>query len=116
MYPSQLDLLQHIGLEIDFIVRNTKGKGKSEVLGDEVLTRAIVRGLEIIGEAAKRLHPDFKTQNAHIEWRQMAGTRDILIHEYFGVDYDIVWNIIENILPDLQPAIEQMISIEGQRT
>ena len=99
MYPSQLDLLQHIRLEIDFILRNTKGKSKDAVLNDEVLTRAIIRGLEIIGEAATRLHPDFKIRYAYIEWREMAGTRDILIHEYFGVDYDIVWNIVENILP-----------------
>ena len=85
------------------------------MLDDEVLTRAIVRGLEIIGEASKRIHPDFKTQYGHIEWRQMAGTRDILIHEYFGVDYDIVWNIVENILPELQPSIERIINPEKQR-
>jgi uncharacterized protein with HEPN domain len=87
MYPSQLDLLQHIRLEADFIVRNISGKSKDAVLTDEVLTRAIIRGLEIIGEASKRLHPDFKVRYPHIEWKEMAGTRDILIHEYFGVDY-----------------------------
>ena len=79
------------------------------------MTRAIIRGLEIIGEAAKKLHPDFKSQYTYIEWKEMAGTRDILIHEYFGVDYDIVWNIVENLLPVLQPALEQIIQTEKQR-
>ncbi|MDB5284582.1 MAG: hypothetical protein JWO06_3657 [Bacteroidota bacterium] len=81
---------------------------------DEVLIRAIIRGLEIIGEAAKRLHPDFKAKYSYIQWKEMAGTRDILIHEYFGVDYDIVWNIVENLLPLLRPAIENIIQIEEQ--
>ncbi|HWB64708.1 MAG TPA: HepT-like ribonuclease domain-containing protein [Chitinophagales bacterium] len=68
-----------------------------------------------MGEAAKRLDPAFKAKYFHVKWKEMAGTRDILIHEYFGVDYDIIWNLAENILPELLPIIEQIIELEERQ-
>ena len=107
---SDLGFLQHIKEEVDFILSATKGRTQNEVIDDAVLCRAVVRSLEIIGEAAKKIGPDFKLQYPQIEWRKLAGTRDKLIHDYFGVDYEVVWNIIETKLPVLQEVIETILT------
>ena len=105
------ELLRHILDETNFVLKNTSGKSKEEILNDDVLIRAVVRSLEIIGEATKKIHPDFKLLHPSVSWKEMAGTRDKLIHDYFGVDYDIVWDIIENNLPDLKIQSEFILSI-----
>ena len=102
MYASNLELLRHIQDEVDFVLKNVDKKEKDEVINDGILCRAIVRSLEIIGEASTKLNDEFKAKYPHIEWKKMAGTRNRLIHDYFGVDYDIVWDIIQTKLPDLQ--------------
>lgn len=66
---------------------------------DETRRRAFVRGLEIIGEATKRVPEDFRTKHPDLPWKQMAGMRDRLIHDYFGVDYEIVWDVVKNHIP-----------------
>jgi len=78
----------------------------------EVLKRACVRSLEVIGEAVKNLSEDFKERNPEVEWKKIAGLRDKLIHRYFGVDWDIVWDIIKNKLPDLEEKIRKLIEKE----
>lgn len=109
MLPSNLELLRHIKDECDFIVKYTTKKSKETVFEDQILCRALVRSLEIIGEASRKLDEEFKSLYPHVEWKKMAGTRDRLIHDYFGIDYDIVWDIIENKLPDLNHSISQII-------
>lgn len=109
MLASNLELLRHIQDECDFILKHTNGKSKETVLSDNVLSRAIVRSLEIIGEAARKVDDEFKSAYPHVEWKKMAGTRDRLIHDYFGIDYDIVWDIIEAKLPDLHHFIGEII-------
>ncbi len=74
-----------------------------------MLCRAVVRSIEIIGEASKKIDDEFKSTHNHIEWKKIAGTRDKLIHDYFGIDYDIVWDIIENKIPDLDHFLKQLI-------
>ena len=101
MLNSNLDLLRHIKDEVDFVLSYTEGKSQEQVMHDEVLCRAIIRSLEIIGEASKKLDEDFKSDHPEIEWKKMARTRDRVIHHYFGVDYDIVWDVIQSKLPDL---------------
>jgi uncharacterized protein with HEPN domain len=71
-----------------------------------------VRSLEIIGEAAKQIPDDVRQQYPRVEWRAMAGMRDRLIHAYFGVDYDIVWDAVINKVPALQQEIERILQQE----
>ena len=69
---------------------------------DPILQRAIVRSLEIIGEASKPLPAEMRNANPAVEWRAMARMRDRLIHDYFGVDLDIVWRVLQSNIPALR--------------
>lgn len=105
MLYSNLELLRHIYDEVVFILSNSKNKNQNDLLTDGLFSRAVIRSLEIIGEASKKIDDEFKILHPYIEWRKMAGTRDRLIHNYFGVDYDVVWDLIQNKIPDLQESI-----------
>ncbi len=113
---SPLEYLQHIREELLFLLRRSAGLDESEFLRDETLKRAFVRSLEVIGEAAKKLPQAFREQNAQVDWRGMAGMRDHLIHGYFGVDYDLVWDAAVNKAPELLPEIERLIAQAEQPT
>ena len=89
-----------------------QGLEKETFLHDETLKRAFVRSLEIIGEAVKQLPNDLKQRYGYLDWRAMAGMRDRLIHGYFGVDYDIVWDVVTTKIPVLQQAIEHILCQE----
>lgn len=109
MHPTLTEFLFHIKDEVEFCMRETKDIGFETFQNDKVLTRAIVRSLEIIGEACKKLPPDFTSQFPLIPWKDMAGMRDRLIHHYFGVDLEIVWNTVKDDLPNLSVWIAPMI-------
>lgn len=87
----------------------TQGLAQATFLHDETLKRAFVRSLEIIGEALKQLPDDVKQRYGHLEWRAMAGMRDRLMHGYFGVDYDMVWDVVTTKIPELQQAVEHIL-------
>ncbi len=91
---------------IDFM----QGRAKSDLESDEQLSLAVVRLLEILGEAAKNVSEDLRKDYPDIPWRQIAGTRDRLIHGYFDVDLDIVWQIISTDLPVLVAQLEKALS------
>ena len=104
--------LRHILDEIKFLNDHCKGLELHELMEDEVLKRACIRSFEIIGEAVKKLSESFKNKHPELEWRKIAGLRDVLIHHYFGVDWDIVWDIIRNKIPDLEEKIRRLIEEE----
>ena len=83
------------------IVRYTRGLNKEEFLKDEKTYDAVVRNLTVIGEAVKHIHDKVRERYAQLEWREIAGFRDIAIHEYFGIDEEILWDIIQNEVPSL---------------
>ncbi len=109
MCKSNIELLRHILDEIVFILENTKDKNSTLIKDDPLLSRAVVRSLEIIGEASRKLDATFIMRYHHIEWRKISDTRNRLIHNYMGVDYDIVWNIITDKLPTLQLELESIV-------
>ncbi|MGK7884369.1 MAG: DUF86 domain-containing protein [Crocosphaera sp.] len=109
MYLSSNDYLRHILDETNYLITTSQGLNKKDFINDQTLKRAWVRSLEIIGEAVKQLPPNFRTDYPEIEWRKIAGMRDKLIHNYFGVDYDIVWDAVINEIPYLEQKIMQIL-------
>lgn len=112
MSPSLHDFLLHIINECRFLINVKEGKEKDILLNDETASRAIIRSLEVIGEATKKLPDDFRLTYSHIPWAEIAGMRDVLIHNYFGVDYDIVWNTINNDIPFLYAELLHILDSE----
>lgn len=114
MSKSAIEFLRHIFEETQFIIVNSGGISKEDLLDDEVLKRAIVRSLEIIGEAAKKVDEDIRNKYSSVAWSSMAKMRDKLIHHYFGVDYDIVMDVVMNKIPELHYQIQQILEEENE--
>ena len=109
MSKEPVEYLKHIRDESLYIISVTgKNITKEIFLNDETLKRAIVRSLEIIGEATKKIPADYKIKWTNVKWKEMAGMRDRLIHDYMGVNYSIVWDVIKNKIPEL---CDQIISV-----
>jgi uncharacterized protein with HEPN domain len=106
---SYHEYLKHILDETEFISQKVTGLDRDDFQKDEVLKRAVVRSLEIIGEATKKLPDTFREGHNRIDWRAIAGTRDKLIHDYFGIDYDIIWDIVTNEIAELRTQIEAIL-------
>jgi uncharacterized protein with HEPN domain len=93
---------------IDAIIEYT-ADGRDAFFSDRKTQDAVVRNVEIIGQAVKGLSEDARALEPTVPWRQIAGMRDKLIHEYFGVDLALVWDVVERELPALRPRMEEMI-------
>ncbi len=110
MSKEPIEYLKHIRDESLFILSVINNDvTKDDFLRDETLKRAVVRSLEIIGEASKRIPTDFKTKWDSINWKNMAGMRDRLIHDYMGVNYSIVWDVVKNKIPELHKQIIRIL-------
>ncbi|MGG7036849.1 MAG: DUF86 domain-containing protein [Flavobacterium sp.] len=107
------EYLKHIQDECSYIISVSKNLLFEDFLKDETLKRATVRSLEIIGEATKKIPADFKVKWKSIQWKNMAGMRDRLIHDYMGVNYSIVWDVMKNKIPDIHKQISAFIE-KGQ--
>jgi uncharacterized protein with HEPN domain len=115
MPRSVAEYLQHILDEIEYLSRTAKNTDKDAFLNDETLQRSFVRSIEIIGEAVKQIPDSTRQQYPQIEWRSKYGMRDRLIHSYFGVDYEIVWDVAANKAAQLAPDIQQVLVGERAR-
>jgi uncharacterized protein with HEPN domain len=92
------------------IMAYTGSLSKAAFLEDEKTFDAVVRNLEVIGEAVKKLPEDLRAKHAAVDWKKIAGLRDILIHEYFGLDAEIVWDIVQTKVPVLDREIRSMLA------
>ncbi len=106
---SDVDYLQDIQEAIRRIRAYTAGMSYEEFLADEKTQDAVVRNLEVLGEAAKRLSQALKQQHPTLPWRAIAGARDRLIHDYSAVNLEIVWAIVQQDLPGLATQIEEIL-------
>jgi uncharacterized protein with HEPN domain len=105
---SEQAYLLHIQDAITQILEYTKD-GKKTFLSSRLIQDAVIRNLEIIGEATKQLTSETKAKQPSIPWQQVAGLREVLIHEYFGVNVEIVWGVVEKRLPELDKAVNTLL-------
>jgi uncharacterized protein with HEPN domain len=105
---DDLAFIEHILLCIDKIQEYTKNLTVQEFNNNELIQDAVIRNIEIIGEATKKISEDLKSQYREIPWKEMSGMRDKLIHDYFGVDVDVVWKTVKEDIPFLKTLIENI--------
>ena len=101
--------LQHIFDAINSILIFTKDIDYNTYMADYKLRLALVKLIEIIGEASNGLSPEAIRRFPDIEWSILAGIRNVLVHEYFGIDYEIIWNSIKQNIPELKIKIEKAL-------
>ena len=110
MHKNPIEYLKHIRDECSYIISVTgEGLSKNDFLNDETIKRAVVRSLEIIGETTKKIPAEFRVKYDYVQWKNMSGMRDRLIHDYIGVDYSIVWDVVKNKIPELYKQIIHVI-------
>lgn len=91
------------------IIRYTKELSRKEFFKDDKTYDAVMRNLQIVGEAVKHVPANFRMKHKNIEWKKVSGLRDIVVHEYFGINPDIVWDVIENKIPELNREIKKIL-------
>ena len=94
---------------IEKIDKYTRGMSLKDLSGNEMAIDAIVRNFEVIGEATKHIPENIRKKYPGIPWKIMAGMRDILIHEYFGVNTEVLWKTVKEDLPDITPQIQVLL-------
>lgn len=109
MLKSAEIYLRHIMDEMLFLEKYSCNVTFDELKNDEVLKRSFLRSIEIIGEASKNTPSSFKEGHPEVPWKEMAGMRDRLIHAYFSVDWDIVWDVITKEIPENKILIQKLI-------
>ncbi|OHB55073.1 MAG: hypothetical protein A2173_07905 [Planctomycetes bacterium RBG_13_44_8b] len=101
--------LIHISECIERIESYIKGKNKKDFINSPLIQDAVVRNLQILAESTQRLSDEFKERESEIDWFELAGFRNVLVHDYLGLDIERVWNILVKDLPTLKIAIQRML-------
>jgi len=104
----------HILESIRLIEEYTRGKTEEDFLSSSQLQDSVIRRIEIIGEAVKNIPSEVKDKYHEIPWKEIAGMRDILIHQYFGIDLSLTWEVIRRDLPELKRKIIRVLEQEGE--
>jgi uncharacterized protein with HEPN domain len=116
MSRSPLDYCRHILDETAFLIEQSSKLDEASFSSDPVAQRAFVRSLEIIGEASKQVDPGLRAKYPEIPWTKMARLRDKVIHHYFGVEYDLVWAVVDQEIPKLDAALRELVAGESDRS
>lgn len=106
---DEIFFLRDILNSLSKIFKYTEGMSYENFIKDDKTKDAVERNFEIIGEAVKHLPEEFRNEHSHIPFRQVAGMRDKLIHDYFGIDYEIVWKTITTKLPQFELDIIELV-------
>lgn len=104
--------LEHILQAIERIMRYTKGKTFEDFIADDMMYYAVVKNIEILGEASNMLTEEFRNGHPQTPWKQVSGMRNYIVHEYFQVDNNVVWDVITNDLPILEQQVIGYLSEE----
>lgn len=112
MFPSQVEFLQHILHVCKYLIKESESNSFENFMQNERLSKAVCRSLEIIGEATSKLIPEIKMRYDNVPWREMSDIRNKIIHHYFGIDYDIVWDTVNTDIPYIAKQIEKIIQKE----
>lgn len=102
--------LKHILESIEWIEKDTKEMSKDDFLKNVPIQDAVVRRIEIIGEAIRNLPSDLKNENKDVSWQDIMDMRNKIIHEYFGVDLELVWEVVKKDTPELKEKVEKILS------
>jgi len=112
MYPSQVEFLHHILDECIYLEGQYKNNSFIDLTNNKTLSHAICRSLEIVGEASKNVHANLKLKYPAVDWKRMAGIRDVIIHDYFGLDFEIIWDTIKTDIPALKNWMDIILEKE----
>ena len=102
--------LEHVLESINKIEKTKNGLNKDKFENNSDVIDSTLRRLEVIGEAIKNISQELKNKYPEVEWKRIIGTRDILIHAYFSVDMEIIWDIVSNKLPELKRTINKILN------
>ena len=102
--------LEDMRTSCEKVIQFIRGMSQAQFLADQKTYDAVMRNLEIIGEAAKHVPSEVRDRHPEVDWRRVAAFRDVAIHEYFGIDVDVVWDIVQSKLPALHRQIQQLLS------
>ena len=102
--------LKHILESIEWIEKDTKGMSKEDFLENVPMQDAVVRRIEIIGEAIRNLPPGLKKENSDVSWQDIMDMRNKIIHEYFGVDLELVWEVVKKDVPELKEQVKRILT------
>jgi uncharacterized protein with HEPN domain len=112
MKKSDFIFLRHVIDAIDDIMGSVEGLSKGDFESNKDLRDATLRRIEVIGEAVKNISQETKSKYSKIEWKKIAGARDIIIHSYFSVDWDLVWDIIKKDIRELRREVSRILENE----
>lgn len=109
MKKEPIIFIQDIIGSIEKIEKYTKGINKEKFFKEDKIQDAVMKRLEVIGEAVRNLPDDFRDEHPNIPWKQITGMRDVLIHDYFGINLERVWGTVKKDLPELKDKISKIL-------